>query len=151
MKSYQFEHTSLISATQKELFGFHTDTHNLPLITPGHTRVEIEYLQLPLNLNSRIELRVKRMGVAIRWKLHIDAYEPDALIVDVADESPFESFRHEHHFIAQDAHMTLLHDRVSFSLPLDPLSRIIAPLILWDLKQMFAFRHQATQDFFEQR
>lgn len=145
MKTYYFEHTSLIPVKQSVLFDFHTDTNNLPSITPPNTKVKILDISLPLRHNSPISLAITRMGMTLNWKLHIDAYQPPMLIVDVADQSPFHTFRHEHHFIAHDENATLLQDHVQFSLPFDPLSRLLVSFVMADLKKMFIFRHEQTK------
>jgi len=137
---------TLIHCNVKTLFDFHADTKNLPSITPVDTSVEILKLEMPLKEGNEAVLRIKKGLLSFVWKLTFEKVKYPCLIVDVAIQSPFKSFRHEHHFIEVDESSTLLRDKVTFTLPFEPLSTPIAWLISRDMKKMFAYRHKKTQD-----
>lgn len=134
-----------IPCSVKTLFDFHANTKNLPLITPKDTSVEILKLDKPLKEGNEAMLRIKKGWFSFVWKLTFEKVEYPYLIIDTATQSPFKSFRHEHHFIQVDDSHSVLRDEVTFSLPFEPLTTPIAWLIKRDMKKMFAYRHQKTQ------
>jgi ligand-binding SRPBCC domain-containing protein len=141
---YTFEFETIIECTPEALFAFHADTKNLPLITPPDTKVEIVKLEETLKQGNEAILKIKKGFLSFVWKLVFEKVEYPYLIVDVATQSPFKSFRHEHYFLLIDDTHTLLKDRVRFSLSFGFLNRPIAWFIKRDMKKMFAYRHAQT-------
>jgi ligand-binding SRPBCC domain-containing protein len=137
---------SQLPCSAKTLFDFHADTNNLPLITPEDTKVEIIKLETPLKTGNKAILKIKKGLLSFVWELTFEEVRFPALIVDVATRSPFKTFRHEHHFIEMDDSHSILRDEVTFSLPLEPLSRPVAWFIKRDMKKMFIYRHTKTQE-----
>ena len=90
---------SEIGCSVETLFAFHADPANLPLITPEAISVCIEQMPERLDKGSRAVLYIKRGLFRFRWHLRFDAVEAPCLIVDIAERSPFKSFRHEHRFV----------------------------------------------------
>ncbi len=131
----------------KTLFDFHANTKNLPLITPKDTSVEILKLDTPLKEGNEAMLRIKKGWFSFVWKLTFEKVEYPYLIIDTATQSPFKSFRHEHHFITIDGTHSLLRDKIIFSLPFWPLSMPAVYFVKRDMKKMFAFRHAQTKAF----
>ncbi|MEA2047268.1 MAG: hypothetical protein U9O64_02330 [Campylobacterota bacterium] len=145
------KHTLIFETTiecdAKKLFDFHADTNNLPLITPQDTEVEIIALQTPLEQGNEATLKITKHTISFIWKLTFEIVDSPHLIVDVASRSPFKMFRHEHHFVAIDEKHSILRDKITFSLPLWPLSMIAVPLVKRDMKKMFKFRHAQTKAY----
>lgn len=135
-----------IPCNVKMLFDFHADTKNLPLITPKDTSVEILKLKMPLKEGNEAVLLIKKGWLSFVWELTFEKVIYPTLIVDVATRSPFKSFRHEHHFIEVDESHSILRDKVTFSLPLEPLSNVALWFVKRDLQKMFAYRHQKTKE-----
>lgn len=130
----------------KTLFDFHADTHNLALITPADTRVEILKLETPLIQGNTAILRIKKGWLSFVWELRFERVEYPSLIVDVATRSPFKTFRHEHHFIKVDETRSILRDVVTFSLPFWPLSALAVWFVKREMHKMFEYRHQKTKE-----
>ncbi len=146
MKTLIFE--SEIDCDVATLFDFHSDTHNLPKITPPGVHVDVIKLD-PLKEGATAVLNIKKGLIGFTWHVLFEVVERPNRIVDVATRSPFKYFRHEHAFIPLDNGKSLLRDTVSFALPLEPLSHIIRWLIAWDIKKMFAYRHEVTRALLE--
>ena len=144
-----FEFETMINCTTEELFRFHADTKNLPLITPSGTSVDIIQLEKELKEGNTALLKIKKGLVSFVWELIFVKVEYPNLIVDVATKSPFKSFRHEHHFSSIDSTHSILKDRITFSLPFGILSTLIVWFIKYDMKKMFKFRHQVTKRILE--
>ncbi len=143
---HTLEFETIIECTAERLFEFHADTNNLSLITPKDTSVEILKLETPLKQGKEAVLKIKKGFFSFIWKLVFEKVEYPHLIVDVATQSPFKTFRHEHYFLLLDDTHTLLKDRVTFSLSFGFLNRPIAWFIKRDMKKMFEYRHKKTQE-----
>jgi ligand-binding SRPBCC domain-containing protein len=146
---HTLEFETIINCTVEELFSFHADTKNLPIITPPGTTVDIIKLDNELKEGNTAVLKIKKGLLSFVWMLIFEKVEYPNLIVDVATKSPFKSFRHEHHFISVDDTHSILRDRVTFSLPFGILSTPIVWFIEHDMKKMFKFRHQETKRILE--
>lgn len=146
---YILEFETTIDCSVKELFEFHADTNNLPLITPPDTSVEIIKLDKDLQEGNVAILKIKKGFLSFLWELVFDKVEYPTLIIDVAIKSPFKSFKHEHHFIPLDNAQTILKDRITFSLPFGMLSTPILWFVKYDMRKMFRFRHQETKRILE--
>ena len=130
----------------KTLFEFHADTKNLPLITPEDTSVEILKLETPLKEGNEAMLRIKKGWFSFVWELTFEKVIFPNLIVDTATRSPFKFFKHEHHFIEVNNKHSILRDKVTFSLPLEPLSAVAVWFVNNDMQKMFAYWHQKTKE-----
>lgn len=138
-----------IACSQEELFLFHTDTNNLPKITPEG--IEVSILKLPKQIaqDALIELRIKQFGISQKWVMQIAKYAPFEAISDLALSCPFSYFLHEREFVKLSDKSTTLRDRVTFTLPLWPLSLVALPIAKAQLGAMFAYRHQKTKEILE--
>ena len=148
-KRFNFTMSSTIKTTPQALYDFHSDTNNLPKITPPWIGVRIVNLELPLREKSQVILDIKQFGLTTRWVMQIDRLEAPYRVCDKALKSPFKYFYHEHSFEKTDDESTLLKDSIDFELPLYPLSLIALPFIKRDMRKMFAYRHKETKKLFE--
>ncbi len=82
---------------------------------------------------------------AIRWlAVHI-AYEKNHLFIDEQVRGPMRLWIHAHVFNVEDG-MTRLTDLIDFELPGGPLvNRIASPVMMFQLRRMFRFRHEVTR------
>lgn len=135
-----------LACSVETLFTFHSDTNNLPLITPLDTTVEVIKLEEVLKEGNIAVLKIKKGILSFVWELVFETVRYPELIVDVATRSPFKAFRHEHHFIKVDETHSILRDKITFSLPFWPLSFIAVWFVKRDMQKMFAYRHQKTQE-----
>ena len=148
MKKYTLYYYCLIESSAEEVFLFHTDTKNLPLITPPSTQVEIVAMDTPLHEKSMVILNIKRLGITTRWEMEIATLSFPNTIVDMMVKGPFSFFRHERQFIPQDEHATLMKETITFTPPLSWVSGLLFWFLKKDMDAMFAYRHKATQAYF---
>lgn len=148
---YKVSIETKISTPVEALFDFHLDTNNLPKITPPNTKVDIIKLPRPMHEGAVVVLDVTKFWIKQHWEVEIVKLQAPNIIVDRAIISPFADFVHEHIFEAVEKNSSLLRDNIYFSLPLAPLSDIIAPLVKRDIRRMFAHRHQETKRILEKR
>jgi ligand-binding SRPBCC domain-containing protein len=141
-----------IDAPVGEVFRFHLDTRNAPHISPDGARFLAVEGSFPVSVGSRVTLRVKQPPApfAQTWVVRIDEIVPDALVVDVAERSPFAEWRHEHRFAPLPDGGTRMTDHITYRLPLGPLGRLADRLVgRRVLVRMFEERHRKTRALFE--
>mgnify|MGYP002795080058 CR=1 FL=1 len=148
MKVHTLSYSCLLTASQKAVCDFHTDTHNLPLITPPWIDVTIVQMDTPMVENSSVILDIKRYALSTRWTMKIEKLSCPETVIDLMISGPFAFFRHERRFIALSEFETRMDERLSFALPFGWIGNLIAPLIKKDMDKMFAYRHHATQNYF---
>ena len=148
MKVHTLNYSCVLSASQEAVCQFHTDTHNLPLITPPWIDVTIVQMDTPMVENSHVILDNKRYGLTTRWNMLIEKLSCPDTIIDLMISGPFSFFRHERRFIAISEHETRMDETLFFCLPLGWVGNLITPFIKKDMDKMFAYRHSATQNYF---
>lgn len=148
MKLHTLNYSCVLTASQEAVCQFHTDTHNLPLITPPWIDVTIVQMDTPMVENSSVILDIKRYGFSTRWTMNIEKLSCPETVIDVMISGPFSFFRHERRFIALSESETRMDETLTFALPLGWLGNLIAPFIKKDMDKMFAYRHHATQNYF---
>ena len=141
-----------IPAAADVLYAFHLDTRNAPLISPPDaTFLDIDG-NFPVSEGDVVRLKVRQppIPVAQRWVVRIDELQPGRLVVDVAEKSPFATWRHEHRFEPLGPERTLMTDYIEYALPFGPLGRLVDRLFgRRQLDSMFTIRHARTRAHFE--
>jgi ligand-binding SRPBCC domain-containing protein len=141
-----------IDAPVDELYRFHLDTRNAPLISPDAARFVAIDGAFPVEVGARVVLRVKQPPIPVTqtWKIRIAEIEVDQRVVDLAERSPFAYWRHEHRFAPLPGGGTRMTDHVTYALPLGPLGRLADRLVgRGQLEKMFAERQRKTKTLFE--
>lgn len=143
-----------IAVPVADVFAFHLDPRNAAQISPRGTRILSVEGDFPLRTGSRLTMRIRQRPspLATRWRVRVETVEPTRRIVDVAERSPFASWRHEHLFAALGPNRTLMTDRVAYRLPGGPLGRLADRLLVRaQITRTFAARHRRTRDLLEAR
>jgi ligand-binding SRPBCC domain-containing protein len=148
MKIHTLNYSCLLNTSPQKACEFHTDTHNLPLITPPWIHVDILVLPEPLIETSIIHLRIKRFGIPTIWKMMIETLQCPESVVDSMVSGPFKFFRHQRQFIPLENGETLMRETLFIRLPFGWLGNLFFPFIKNDMDKMFEYRHQATQHYF---
>jgi ligand-binding SRPBCC domain-containing protein len=138
-----------IDVDVETLFSFHQDTKNLALITPKNIEVKLIELPAVFEEKSIVVLDISKWGITQRWEVELHSIVCPTLIRDVALKSPFKHFVHDHIFQALTPTSSMLCDKITISLPLEPLSHLILPLIKKDIIAMFTYRQKATKKILE--
>jgi len=142
MKHYTLFYSCLIEASVEKVCAFHTDTHNLPIITPPSIKVKIVSRE-----NNIVVLDIKKFGITTRWKIALEINCPQS-IVDVMIKGPFPSFRHERHFRAEGENRTRMEETITLAPPIFFFQSLVFKFIKKDMDAMFAYRHAKTQAYF---
>ncbi len=129
----------------EELWAFHSDVSALKLLAPQGASVEILGPDTGVFEGALHRLKIKRMGLPLRWDARIHAVNPPYGFTDTAERSPFKQWSHEHRFERTETGCRLI-DRVTFE-----IFPLLTPLVKWDVQKMFAHRHRVTREYFAQR
>lgn len=148
MKTKLLYYSSLFDASVKEVCAFHTDTHNLPLITPPWINVNIISMDDPFVQKSRVTLEIRRFGIPTRWIMEIEVLNCPHEVTDVMVSGPFCHFRHQRHFQSLSQDQTLMEETITLKLPFGWFGNLFFWLVKLDMDRMFAYRHNATQSYF---
>ena len=142
------ETRQLLPLSREELFPFFADAGNLERITPDELRFRIITPQpIHMDAGTRIEYRLQLFGVPFRWKTLISRWEPPFAFVDEQTSGPYRKWHHLHTFEETDGG-TLMTDRVTYRLPLEPFSELAHPLIRIQLRRIFGYRRAALARIF---
>lgn len=146
-----FERSVDLAAPVADVYRFHLDTRNAPLISPANARFLAIDGDFPVQEGSIVRLRVRQPPSPLpqTWVVRIAELRENALVVDEAVRSPFAFWRHEHRFVDLGDGRTRMTDHIAYRLPLGPLGRIADRLVVRRmLGSMFAERHQRTAAHF---
>ncbi len=119
---------------------FCANAGNLETSTPPELRFSIETpLPIEMRPGALIEYRLTLYGVRFRWLTEISVWEPGRRFVDRQILGPFALWHHEHRF-SEEGDATRIQDTVHYALPLDPVSRLVHPLVRKQLDRIFDYR-----------
>lgn len=151
MKTHTLHYSCTLEASSSEVCHFHMDTHNLMKITPPWITVSIQHIDQPIIKGSCVILDIKRFGIKTKWKMQIEQLDCPHNVTDKMMSGPFNFFRHERKFTSLAETKTLMEETITLALPFGCLGNLAFPLIRRDMDAMFAYRHQATQNYFHKR
>src|SRR3989338_3982565 len=149
MDYYVLKHEQLIPRPLQEVFAFFEKPENLSLITPPSLDFQITSERpITMEKGSRINYRIRVLGLPLRWQSLITAYEPPFRFIDEQTTGPYAYWRHRHEF-KQVEGGTLIEDEVKYALPGGPFSPLINRfLVKKDLDRIFNFRKKAVEEIF---
>ena len=140
---YVLECELVTPASLQETFSVFENPYNLAKITPPWLGFRIITQDLEMRRGAEIDYTLRWMGLPLRWKTEITAYDPPRFFVDEAKRSPYTFWRHQHTFRETDDG-TVVADRVEYGLPLGVLGRLAHRAVVANqLRQIFAFRQTA--------
>ena len=147
---YYFERSVLIKCPIEKAFAFHSDTNNLTKISPSSVKVKILKIDLPLKLNSVVELIVTQFGFfKSHWKVRLAEFEEYSIIGDLQEKGPFKYWYHRHCFEEENG-FTKMTDKLEYDLPMGILGRIAHLLFVRKMiEKQFEFRHSKTKEVLE--
>jgi ligand-binding SRPBCC domain-containing protein len=108
--------STLVEASQEQVFAFHNDPMNLTRILPTYLRIDISDPPSRLREGALLQCNILLGPLRFEWKTEVTEYSPPRHFVDVQREGPFEHFSHTHTFEA-NGNGTRLIDVVEFELP----------------------------------
>ncbi len=140
-----------IDCPVERLFRFHSDTRNAPRVSPGVTFESIDGT-FPLRDGGIVTIVMRQAPIPfpLTWRFRVEAVVLNRAIVDVALESPFTAWRHEHRFEPLGPDRCRLTDRITYLLPFGPMGAIADKLVVGRmLRKTFEQRQLATKALME--
>ena len=125
------------------VFRFFADPYNLLKITPpGLNLVVTNPERVEMRSGAEITYPIRWMGVPMRWRTLISAYDPPHAFVDEQVRGPYRKWHHTHTFHAEDR-STRIVDHVVYELPFGPLGTLTHALIVRrQLEGIFEYRRE---------
>lgn len=134
-------------APAADLYAWHARPGAFERLMPPWERLSIVRREGSIHDGDRLVFRIHKGPLALTWEaLHAD-HVPGRRFDDVMVRGPFASWRHSHHFLEGDTPETsVLHDDVSYALPLGGLGRLLGGKAgTAAITRMFDFRHERTR------
>ncbi len=145
MPVHEFVYRSRLPVSAKRLFEWHENPGAFERLSPPWQSIT------PVRFDGirdgrQAEFILKSGPFRTRWIAEHRDYEAGKQFRDVQIRGPFRTWSHLHRMIADGRDQSVLEDRVSFSLPLDPLTYPVAGRFSEKtLERLFRYRHWITQ------
>lgn len=147
-----FERELHLPVSTDTAYEWHARPGALDRLLPPWDKVDIIRRSNGISPGTQAEMQVSTPIGKKRWvaehlaaELPEDAQQGIRQFVDIALQSPFKSWRHEHTFLPTATDHTILRDRIQFEMPMEAFGGGLAKgMVLGMLNQMFAFRHAVT-------
>lgn len=125
----RFESSVVIAASAEALFEFHQNPENLVKISAPWPRIVVEDSQPIARVGETFRVRIAFPLFPLGWKGRWLEVEEGRALVDTAEDSPFQHFRHEHRFEPCEGGTRLM-DRLEFRLGGGFFSRVLETMAL---------------------
>jgi ligand-binding SRPBCC domain-containing protein len=127
-------------------FDFYTDALNLEPMTPPWLHFEVTTPgPIVLRAGTLLDYRLKLHGIPVRWQTRIETWEPPVRFVDTQARGPYSLWEHTHLFEQDGEGVTVIRDRVRYTIPLGPLGAAAHRLFVHrDLERIFDYRREAA-------
>ena len=140
--------TTYINCSLDKLFDFHMNINNIRKITPSNVKIELLDYDVKKYECRIINIRTTKYFISTHWKIRIDKMERPNILVDMAVQSPFKSWRHQHVF-TQKGSVCELKDIIEYEIGYGFLGKMLAPFIKSEISSMFDYRHKETKNLLE--
>ena len=123
------------------VFQIFEDARNLERITPPWLNFQILNPDaIRMRAGEEINYVIRWMGVPMKWKTIIRAYDPPRMFVDEQAKGPYRLWHHEHTF-EETAAGVVIRERVDYRLPFGLLGQAAhALLVKGQLLEIFRYR-----------
>lgn len=146
MRMHVLERSQRVEVPPERAFAFYADAANLEPLTPPWLHFHLLTPQpIALEAGALLDYRLRLHGVPIGWQTRIERWEPPHRFLDTQARGPYALWEHEHVFEPAGGAATVIHDRVTYALPLGPLGALAHRLFVRrDLERIFEFRRAGT-------
>lgn len=148
----QFVKESVIRASPERVFAFHELPDAFERLMPPWEKAKILQKADITKIGSQAIIEMKVLGIfPAKWIAEHTKYEPPQMFEDVQISGPFKSWRHDH-IVKPHTDGAILRDEVHYEPPFWIFGQLAAPFaIVPKLKKMFAFRHEVTRKWCEEK
>lgn len=140
-----YQLSSLIDAPVEVVWAFHERSDVLDKLAPPWQPMTIVRREGGLDVGAITEFQIWLGAIPIRWLAQHTVCEKYRLFVDEQAEGPFQFWRHQHQFAAEQG-KTRLTDTITCTLPGGEWTDWVAGwAIEAQLDSLFRYRHRITQ------
>jgi len=140
----QYSHRFLVQAPLARVAEFHRDTKALKYLTPPPLIVRFNELQ-PLSEGSVADFTMWFGPLPIRWVARHSDVNPLTGFFDTQVAGPFETWIHQHSFIAVEDNITEIRDTIRAQPSLHAFWGIVSRFMWLNLPLLFAYRAWRTR------
>jgi ligand-binding SRPBCC domain-containing protein len=142
----RFEKACLVNAPIEVVWQFHERSDSLNLLTPPWQPVQIIRRQGGLEVGALSEFRIWIGPFPVQWISVHTSCEVHRQFTDEQDVGPMTSWKHRHQFETHGS-QTQLTDTIDFEIPGESMAEtLLGEWVKSRLEDMFAHRHQVTQE-----
>src|SRR5690606_32769046 len=96
---YVLERQQYIDRPRHEVFEYFSRAENLQVLTPSWLGFQI-LTPLPIEMEegTRIDYRIRLLGVPMGWRTRILAWRPQEFFIDTQERGPYALWEHTHRF-----------------------------------------------------
>lgn len=114
-------------------------------LAPPWQKIELAGGHPVIENGSRVELRMRKGPIRVRWTAEHQGVRPGRGFQDVQVKGPFKRWIHTHDFAPSPDGGSVLRDHIEYRLPGGALGQILGGAsIRRDLERTFAYRHAVT-------
>ena len=143
-----FEKKSRLACSAADLYSWHEKPEAFERLSPPWTRIKILKPLPALRSGEFTSFTVSAGILSVAWVAGIEEVEPGRRFVDVQLRGPFAKWRHEHLFVEETKKTCVMHDRVTYELPMGFVGRLFANKAKRDIDKLFDFRHHLLMSIF---
>jgi ligand-binding SRPBCC domain-containing protein len=149
MKTYELRKEKCINRPLREVFPFFERPENLAKITPPSLGFSVQTPSpIEMKAGAVIDYGIRVIGIPMRWRSLISAYEPPVMFVDEQVIGPYALWHHTHTFREENG-ATVIEDVVRYALPFGPLGWLAHRLFVRRrLEAIFAYRTNVIEAVF---
>ena len=146
MADHVLETRFWVPRPRAEVFAFFADPANLVRVTPEHWRLRLLDPPATLGAGTTFDLRLRWLGVPLRWRTFVREYDPPVRFLDVQVRGPYARWEHRHIFLVE-AGGTAVEDRIVYRLPLGALGQLAHGLFVQrQLRALWRHRRQKISE-----
>jgi ligand-binding SRPBCC domain-containing protein len=137
-----------LARPRAQVFAFFADPAHLARVSPPALHLRVDASPGTLRAGAVLDVRVRWLGLPLRWRTYIRECDPPHRFVDVQVRGPWARWEHRHVFLDGDGG-TWVEDRVIYRLPLGPFGGALhAALVHRQLAAAWAFRQARLVELF---
>lgn len=139
------EYRCTVDVPAAELFAWHARPGAFERLVPPWDDVRVVERHGSIRDGDTLRMALRQGPLSLTWLARHEGFVEGRVFVDVQERGPFAAWRHVHECLPHGPHRSLLADRITYRLPLAPVSHWVAGwAVRRTLDRMFRFRHDRT-------
>lgn len=133
--------------SRTRVYSFFSKAENLEKITPSSLGFKILSQTTPaMEEGTKINYKLKIHGLPIRWRTHIEEWDPNHRFIDTQEKGPYSKWHHTHSFVDFE-NGTLMTDEVIYRVPMGWLGNTFGGwFVKKDVNNIFSHRTSILDD-----